>query len=76
MRRYQRYRSGNPAHDAMRQIVLDTETTGLDPKQGHRIIELAARSSSSTGGPPAARIQFHLDPEREIDARAPPKCTA
>jgi DNA polymerase-3 subunit epsilon len=25
----------------MRQIVLDTETTGLDPKQGHRIIEVA-----------------------------------
>ena len=26
----------------MRKIVLDTEPTGLDPKQGHRIIELAA----------------------------------
>jgi len=25
---------------ALRQIVLDTETTGLDPKQGHRIIEI------------------------------------
>jgi DNA polymerase-3 subunit epsilon len=24
----------------MRQIILDTETTGLDPKQGHRIIEI------------------------------------
>ena len=26
----------------MRQIVLDTETTGLDPKDGHRIIEVGA----------------------------------
>jgi DNA polymerase-3 subunit epsilon len=26
----------------MRQIVLDTETTGIDPKQGHRIVEIGA----------------------------------
>ena len=26
----------------MRQIILDTETTGLDPKLGHRVIEIAA----------------------------------
>ena len=26
----------------MRQLILDTETTGLDPRQGHRIIEIAA----------------------------------
>src|SRR5574337_303919 len=25
----------------MRQIVLDTETTGLEPEQGHRVVELA-----------------------------------
>jgi DNA polymerase-3 subunit epsilon len=24
----------------MREIVLDTETTGLDPAQGHRLVEL------------------------------------
>ena len=26
----------------MRQLIIDTETTGLDPKGGHRIIEFAA----------------------------------
>jgi len=26
----------------MKKIFLDTETTGLDPNQGHRIIEIAA----------------------------------
>ena len=33
----------------MRQLIIDTETTGLDPKQGHRIIEFAASSSSTAG---------------------------
>jgi DNA polymerase-3 subunit epsilon len=53
----------------MRQIVLDTETTGLDPKQGHRIIELAGIevvNRRATG----RTVQFHLDPEREIDGAA------
>ena len=26
----------------MREIVLDTETTGLDPLQGHRLVEIGA----------------------------------
>ena len=52
----------------MRKIIIDTETTGLDPK-GHRIIELAALeviSRRSTG----RAVHFRLDPEREIDAGA------
>lgn len=53
----------------MRKIVLDTETTGLDPKQGHRIIELAA---IELDGRKISLRQFHhyLNPEREIDAGA------
>lgn len=53
----------------MRQVVLDTETTGLEPKQGHRIIEIGALElvdRQLTGR------QFHvyINPEREIDQGA------
>jgi len=53
----------------MRKIVLDTETTGLDPKQGHRIIELAAIELE---GRKLSLRRFHryLNPEREIEAGA------
>jgi len=53
----------------MRKIVLDTETTGLDPRQGHRIIEMAAIELE---GRKISRRRFHryLNPEREIDAGA------
>ncbi len=53
----------------MRQVVLDTETTGLDPKRGHRIIEIGAlemRDRQLTGR------QFHryVNPDREIEQGA------
>jgi len=53
----------------MRQIVFDTETTGLEPEQGHRIIEIGAIelvNRRRTGR------QFHryLCPDREIDPGA------
>lgn len=53
----------------MRQIVLDTETTGLDPKQGHRIIEVAA---IELHGRKISERSFHryLNPERDIDEGA------
>lgn len=53
----------------MRQVVLDTETTGLDPKQGHRIIEVAA---IELDGRRVSDRTFHryLNPEREIDEGA------
>lgn len=53
----------------MRQIVLDTETTGLDPRQGHRIIEVACIEMENrrfTG----RHLHKYMNPEREIDAGA------
>ena len=53
----------------MRRIVLDTETTGLDPEAGHRIIEAAALELVDrrlTG----AAFHRYFDPERDIEAAA------
>jgi DNA polymerase-3 subunit epsilon len=53
----------------MRQIFLDTETTGLSPALGHRIIEIAAVEMVNrrlTGN----HFHCYLNPEREIDAGA------
>lgn len=53
----------------MRQIVLDTETTGLDPRQGHRIIEVACIELVNrrlTG----RHLHKYVHPERDIDAGA------
>ncbi len=53
----------------MRQIVLDTETTGLEPSLGHRIIEIGCvellnrRASGHT-------FHRYLNPERDIDLGA------
>ncbi|MGD8407146.1 MAG: DNA polymerase III subunit epsilon [Thiohalophilus sp.] len=53
----------------MRQIVLDTETTGLEPAQGHRIIEIGCvelvnRRLTNN------RYHQYINPEREIDEGA------
>ena len=53
----------------MRQVVLDTETTGLETNQGHRIIELGCvelvnRRLTSR------RLHHYLRPDREIEAGA------
>jgi len=53
----------------MRHIILDTETTGLSAKEGHRIIEIGAVEMinySLTG----EKLHLYINPEREIDEGA------
>lgn len=53
----------------MRQIILDTETTGLDPAQGHRIVEVACVemvNRSLTGN----HLHLYLNPDRDSDPEA------
>lgn len=50
-------------------VFLDTETTGLNPRLGHRIIEVAAVEANGrelTG----KFIHHYVDPERDVDAGA------
>ncbi|NND89685.1 MAG: DNA polymerase III subunit epsilon [Granulosicoccus sp.] len=52
-----------------RMVVLDTETTGLDPTSGHRIIEIGCvelRERRLTGN----NLHIYLQPDREIDPGA------
>lgn len=53
---------------ASRQIVLDTETTGLEPAEGHRIIEVGCVELVNRRR--AARKQWLINPERSVDAGA------
>jgi len=53
----------------MREIVLDTETTGLDPAKGHRVVEIGAVEIANLI--PTGRV-FHVyvDPERDMPEEA------
>ena len=54
---------------SLRQIVLDTETTGLSPEDGHRVIEIGCVEIVDrrlTG----RRLHLYMNPEREIDPGA------
>ena len=53
----------------MREIVLDTETTGIDPAQGHRIIEIGALEIVNQT-PTGAQLHLYINPEREVEAGA------
>jgi DNA polymerase-3 subunit epsilon len=49
----------------MREIVLDTETTGLEPGQGHRIIEIGCVELKNRT-PTGARYHCYVNPERDV----------
>ncbi|WP_207062091.1 DNA polymerase III subunit epsilon [Motiliproteus sp. SC1-56] len=53
----------------MRQIVLDTETTGIEPSQGHRIIEIGC--VEMVGRKLTGRTYHqYINPDREVEAEA------
>jgi DNA polymerase-3 subunit epsilon len=53
----------------MRQIVLDTETTGLETRDGHRIIEIGCLEMERRR-PTGNNLHIYLNPERDIDQGA------
>lgn len=53
----------------MRQIILDTETTGLDPAQGHRVIEIGGVEIVNRQ-PTGRHFHRYVNPERDIDEGA------
>jgi DNA polymerase III subunit epsilon len=54
---------------AMREIVLDTETTGLDPYQGHRLVEIGCIELVNRI-PSGQSFHRYVNPERDVPAEA------
>ncbi len=53
----------------MREIVLDTETTGIDPDEGHRIIEIGCVELMNHL-PTGRHLHLYINPEREVPQEA------
>jgi len=53
----------------MRQVILDTETTGLDPMQGHRIVEIGCLEIVNFL-PTGKVYQTYINPERDVPLEA------
>ena len=53
----------------MRQVILDTETTGLEPASGHRIIEIGCIEVKDRRKTDRA-LHYYINPEREIEQEA------
>jgi DNA polymerase-3 subunit epsilon len=58
-----------PLGNNMREIVLDTETTGLDPGQGHRLVEVGCIELLNRI-PTGATFHAYLNPDRDMPAEA------
>jgi DNA polymerase-3 subunit epsilon len=54
---------------AMREIILDTETTGLDPNEGHRLVEIGCVEVVK-GLPTGATWHRYFNPERDMPQEA------
>lgn len=53
----------------MREVILDTETTGLDPSRGDRIVEIGAVELINHV-PSGRTYHVHINPERDMPAEA------
>ena len=53
----------------MREIILDTETTGLDPSKGHRIVEIGCIEIWNKL-PTGKTFHKYINPERDIPKEA------
>ncbi len=53
----------------MREIVLDTETTGLDPRDGHRVVEIGC-VELSYHVPTGRELHLYINPERDMPEEA------
>jgi DNA polymerase III subunit epsilon len=53
----------------MREVVIDTETTGLDPQDGHRIVEIACLELIHHV-PTGRKLHRYVNPERDVPADA------
>ncbi|MEI9988162.1 MAG: DNA polymerase III subunit epsilon [Aliidongia sp.] len=53
----------------MREVVLDTETTGLDPADGHRVVEVACVELFNLL-PTGRELHFYCNPERDMPEEA------
>ena len=53
----------------MKEVVLDTETTGLEVKDGHRIVEIGCIELENQF-PTSKKFHYYLNPERKVSEKA------